>query len=141
MHRGLIVSEFVWGTVHRSRSTMVLKGVGGGENQYKLAGPDYVAYVFVFLRSIIICRYEPFETKPKIFTWSALAGGPKKLFCRGRTLSRRLWIEDHESRQNIVINSTPNHSHISECYRRIVVCNLHVLRSLPSCSLFRLYLL
>ena len=66
----------------------------------------YVAYVFVFLGSIIICRYEPFETKPKIFTWSALPGGPKKLFCRGRTRSRSLWIEDHESCQNIAINST-----------------------------------
>jgi hypothetical protein len=40
-------------------------GWGGGEDQYKLAGPgrpetgpgdEYVAHVFVFLVSIIICR-------------------------------------------------------------------------------------
>ena len=31
-------------------------GGGGGRNQYKLPGPDYVAYVFVFPGSIIIWR-------------------------------------------------------------------------------------
>jgi hypothetical protein len=29
---------------------------GGGGSRYKLPGPDYIAYVFVFLSSITICR-------------------------------------------------------------------------------------
>jgi len=37
-----------------------------GENQKKLPWPGYVASVFVFLGSIIICLgYKVFQTKPK----------------------------------------------------------------------------
>ena len=41
--------------------------IGGGGVPWKLPGPDYVTYVFVFLGSIIICRLYKLtiQTKPK----------------------------------------------------------------------------
>jgi hypothetical protein len=76
---------------------------GGGRKPVQITGarrsergPDYVAYVFVFLCSIIICRSykstlsdqaqvtlqlsQAFRFRVKIFSRSALAGGPKNFF-------------------------------------------------------------
>jgi hypothetical protein len=86
-----------------------------GENRYKLPGPgapeggpgpDYVAYVFLFLCSIIICRLYKLALSDQAqvtlqltvslsdlvcrFVTGALAGGPKIFFLTGaRIRSRR----------------------------------------------------
>jgi hypothetical protein len=52
-------------------------------------GPDYVAYVFVFLGSIIICQ--SFRFNVMIFSWSTLTGGPEKKLTRARIHARRPW--------------------------------------------------
>jgi hypothetical protein len=87
-----------------------LAGPGGPEGG---PGPDYVAKGFVFLGSFIIYRLykltipdqaqDLWPVRP--FFWGG-GGGAKKHFHWGRAHPRRPWLEDHESSQNIVTNST-----------------------------------
>ena len=68
------------------------------KSRYKLPGPDCVAYVFVFVGSIIVCRFDTltltdqtqFTLRQTVFSicrkyfWPfRLAAGPKKTFFTG----------------------------------------------------------
>jgi len=52
----VLVTNIVVEWVALLRSPEIPDSVVGG-SRYKLPGPDYSAYVFVFLGSVIICRY------------------------------------------------------------------------------------
>jgi hypothetical protein len=93
----IILSDNIYGVGERGES---------GTNYWTLAfrkgtrGPVYVAYVFVFLGSIIICRLyklnpfarspspsapesQPFRYSVKIFSQFAFGWGPEKIFSPG----------------------------------------------------------
>jgi len=86
----------------------------GGGDRYKLSGPEYVAFVFVFIDGIIfvkfsnysfqtkpksLCNGEPFQNNVKIFSRSFIVGAPKTLFffTRPRNNSRRPYQRYHKS--------------------------------------------
>jgi hypothetical protein len=84
---------------------------GGGRSRYKLPGLDIVAYVFIFVGSIIICRLYKLNLTDQaqvtlqlrvsvsgLVMWykagPSLWGARKNFFTRARTSSRRSYSQE-----------------------------------------------